>query len=206
MKMNRRFVMFGMILCLALSACGGEPAAPTLSSADVGATAQAAAFTMIAETQAAIPTDTPLPPTATFTSAPLPTDTPTSTPTIDPSLPTATFTLAPQSSAPTQQSDCNKILSEWNVPTIKIIVSNETQPKGTLVLSLYVTTAQGECGFIPAYGGSFSGPEGYYSAAAFVDGKKDFKVFGGFLLTGGSWTIIVRNEQIIANGGCYPNC
>lgn len=194
-----------MILCLALTACGGEPAAPTLSSADVGATAQAAAFTMIAETQASIPTDTPLPPTATFTSTPLPTDTPIPTATVDPSLPTATFTLAPQSSAPTQDP-CNKILSQWEVPTLKILIANETQPKGNLVLSLYVTTALGECGFIPVTGGSFSAPEGYYSAAAYVDGEKDFKVFGGFLLTGGSWTIIVRNEQIVAKGGCYPNC
>lgn len=203
--MKRRILIFGAILCLVLSACGGEPAAPTLSSADVGATAQAAAFTMIAQTQAAIPTDTPLPPTATFTSTPLPTETATFTPTVDPSLPTATFTLAPQSSGPTQDP-CNKILTEWKVPTIKILVSNETQPQGNVVLSLYVTTALGECGFIPVTGGSFSGPEGYYSAAAYVDGKKDFKVFGGFPLTGGSWTVIIRNETIVAKGGCYPNC
>lgn len=188
-----------------MTACGGAQEAPTLNAVEVGATAQSAAFTMIAETQAAIPTDTPLPPTATFTSTPLPTETASPTPTIDPLAPTATFTLAPQSSASTQDN-CNKILSQWNVPTIKILVQNETQPKGTIVLSLYVTTAQGECGFIPAYGGSFSGPEGYYSAGAFVDGKKDFKVFGGFLLTGGSWTIVIRNEQIVAKGGCYPNC
>jgi hypothetical protein len=203
--MKQKLLFVVCILTFVLSACGGESEPPTLSAGDVAGTAQAAAFTMIAETQAAIPTETPLPPTATFTATPLPTETASPTPTIDPLLPTATFTLDPQSSSPTQDN-CNKILSEWGVPTIKILVSNETQPKGTLVLSLYVTTAQGECGFIPAYGGSFSGPEGYYSAAAFVDGKKDFKVFGGFLLTGGSWTIIVRNEQIVAKGGCYPNC
>jgi len=203
--MKQRISILGMILCLVLSACGGEPAAPTLSSADVGATAQAAAFTMIAETQAAIPTNTPLPPTATFTSTPLPTETATSTPTLDPSLPTATFTLAPQASGPTQDP-CNKILSQWEVPTIKIQVTNETQPQGSIVLSLYVTTALGECGFVPVTGGAFSGPAGYYSASAFVDGPKDFKVFGGFLLNGGSWRIIIRNETIVAKGGCYPNC
>lgn len=204
--MKRRLVLLGMILSLALSACGGEPAAPTLSSADVGATAQAAAFTMIAETQAAVPTDTPPPPTATFTSTPLPTDTATSTPTVDPALPTATFTLAPQSSAPTQPNDCNKILTGWQGPTVKFIVENETKPKGTVVLSMYVTTNLGECGYIPVYGSSFNGPEGFYSAGAFVDGKKDFKVFGAFAISGGSWSIIVRNEQIVAKGGCYPNC
>lgn len=204
--MKRRIVILGTILLLALSACGGEQATPTLNSADVGATAQAAAFTMIAETQAAIPTNTSLPPTATATSTSLPTETPTSTPTVDPSLPTATFTLAPQSSAPTQQGDCNKILTAWQGPTVKFIIENETKPKGTIVLSMYVTTNFGECGYVPVYGNSFNGPEGFYSAGAFVDGKKDFKVFGAFAIKGGSWSIIVRNEEIVAKGGCYPNC
>jgi hypothetical protein len=73
-------------------------------------------------------------------------------------------------------------------------------------LALSVKTASGECGYIPVYSGSVSGPEGYYSAFAWVEGKKNFQVSGGFLLTGGSWTIIIRNEQIVAKGGCYPNC
>jgi len=203
--MKQRLVIFGMILSLILSACGGEPAAPTLSSADIGATAQSAAFTMIAQTQAAVPTNTPLPPTETFTSTPLPTETATFTPTIDPLLPTATFTLAPQSSGPTQDP-CNQLLSGWKVPTMKIKINNETQPKGKITLSLFVRTAHGECGFIPVNGGTVSGPEGYYSAYAWVDGEKDFTVSGGFLLNGGTWTVIVRNDTIVAKGGCYPNC
>jgi hypothetical protein len=171
----------------------------------VGATAQAAAFTMIAETQAAVPTVTSLPPTITASPTPLPTETATSTPTVDPSLPTATFTLAPQSSAPTQ-NNCNQILSAWQGPTVKFIVENETKPKGTIVLSMYVTTNFGECGFVPVYGSSFNGPEGFYSAGAYVTGKKDFKVFGAFAIKGGSWSIVVRNDVIVAKGGCYPNC
>lgn len=204
--MKQRFALFGLILCLILSACGGKPAAePTLNAGDIGATAQSAAFTMIAQTQAAIPTNTPLPPTTTFTSTPLPTDTATFTPTIDASLPTATFTLAPQASGPTADP-CNKILSGWKVPTTKIKINNETQPKGKLTLSLFVKTDHGECGFIPVTGNTISGPAGYYSAAAFVDGEKSFKVFGSFLLNGGAWTIIIRNDTIVAKGGCYPNC
>jgi hypothetical protein len=31
-------------------------------------------------------------------------------------------------------------------------------------------------------------------------------VFGGFRITQGSWTIVVKNESIVAQGGCYPNC
>jgi hypothetical protein len=202
--MKRRLVALGLSLSLFLAACGAEQP-PTLSSADVAGTAQAAAFTTVAKTQRAIPTNTPLPPTNTVTSTPLPTDTPTPSPTIDPLLPTATSTIDPRASA-TSQDDCNKILSSWTVPTIRILVKNETQPRGTIILSLYVETAFGECGYIPAYGGTFSGPEGYYSAFALVDGTRDFQVSGGFLLTGGSWSIVVRNETIVAQGGCYPNC
>jgi hypothetical protein len=202
--MKRTLILMGLILSLLLAACGAEQP-PTPSSADVAGTAQAAAFTVVAQTQQAIPTDTPFPPTNTATSSPLPTDTLTASPTIDPLLPTATSTLDPRASA-TSQNDCNKILSSWTVPTIKILVKNETQPKGTIILSMYVETAMGECGFIPAYGSSFSGPEGYYSAFALVEGKRNFQVSGGFLLNGGSWSIVVRNETIVAKGGCYPNC
>ena len=202
--MKLRIIVIGIIFSLILSACGADQT-PTLSPADVQSTAQSAAFTIVAETQQAIPTDTPLPPTSTASPTPPPTDTPLPSPTLDPSLPTATLTLAPQSSSPTQDN-CNKVLSEWQVPTIRILITNETNPRGTIVLSLYVVTAFGECGFIPVYGGTVSGPEGNYSAAAFVDGRRDFKVFGGFLLTGGSWTLVIRNEEIVARGGCYPNC
>jgi hypothetical protein len=203
--MKQKVIVLGLILSLLLVACGAEQP-PTLSSADVGATAQSAAFTMVAQTRQALPTETSVPPTDTPTATPPPTDTPTSTPTIDPLLPTATFTLDPNVTA-TSQSNCyNKILTSWTVPTIKILVENETQPKGTIILSLYVETAFGECGNIPVYGGSTSGPEGYYSAFAWVEGKKNFTVSGGFLLNGGSWSIVVRNETIVAKGGCYPNC
>ena len=203
--MKRSIIVFGIILCFALTACGGQ-ATPTVSPEDIRSTAQAAAFTVVAQTLAAIPTDTLLPPTATATSTPLPTDTPTFTPTLDPSLPTATSTIAPQTAAPTKQDDCNKILTGWKVPTIKFIVENETQPKGTIVLSMYVVTDLGECGFVPVYGSSFLGPEGYYSAGALVTGKKDLKVFGAFRAKGGSWSVVVRNDVIVAKGGCYPNC
>lgn len=202
--MNRKLILSGLSLSLLLAACGAEQP-PTLSSADVGATAQSAAFTMVSETQQSLPTVTPVSPTDTPTSTPLPTGTPTASPTVDPSLPTVTVTLDPNVTA-TSQGNCDKVLTEWKVPTIKILVENETQPKGSITLGLYVETALGECGYIPVYGNSASGPEGYYSAYAWVTGKKNFTVSGGFLLNGGSWSIVVRNETIVAKGGCYPNC
>jgi hypothetical protein len=60
-----------------------------------------------------------------------------------------------------------------------------------------------ECGFLPSLS---AGPVGQYSVVAYVDGEKDFRVYGGFRLTEGSWDIIVRNDVIVAKGGCYPNC
>ena len=72
-----------LVLTLLISACDGSNAqtTPTLNAADIQATIAAAAMTMIVETQAAIPTATPPPPTATFT------DTPAATNTL-PALPT----------------------------------------------------------------------------------------------------------------------
>ncbi len=50
------------VLALSLNACVAEP---TVSPMDIAGTAQAAAFTMIAQTQAALPTGTTVPPTET---------------------------------------------------------------------------------------------------------------------------------------------
>jgi len=73
----------------------------------------------------------------------------------------------------------------------------------TVVVSLWVMTDLGECGFL--YDLS-TGPIGQYSAAAYIDGTKDFKVFGGFRISPGSWKLVIRNDSIVALGGCYPNC
>jgi hypothetical protein len=71
------------------------------------------------------------------------------------------------------------------------------------VLSLYVVTPTGECGYLTDLS---KGPIGTYSAGAFVNGKKNFKVFGGFTVQEGSWKIAVRNDKIVAMGSCYPKC
>ena len=209
--MKHKLIVFFFAFSLALSACGGSavPEVPTQSAADVAGTAQVMAQTVIAQTQQAIPSNTALPPTEAASPTPFPTDTPIPSPTLDPLLATSTFTLEPTftlQAAATQATDCNKLLSSWQVPTAKLIVENETKPKGKLTLSMYVQTSLGECGYIVAYEGTFPGPVGNYSAAAYVDGKKDFKVFGGFHIGEGGWSIIIRNDVIVAKGGCYPNC
>ncbi len=62
----KRFFTLTVVLAIALilSACGAEPA-PTVSPVDIQSTAQAAAATIIAQTQAAMPTATSVPPTET---------------------------------------------------------------------------------------------------------------------------------------------
>lgn len=194
------------ILSLLLSACGSTPVEPTVNAEDVQSTAVAMAFTIVAETQAAVPTNTTVSPTETSIPTAIPTNTPTAitlaeaSPTIVP-----TFTLQPASSAPTA-NPCNKPLTSWAGPSANLNILYEYSPQGKddkVVVSMWVMTELGECGFL--YGLS-TGPVGQYSVAAYVDGPKDFKVFGGFRITEATWDIVIRNETIVALGSCYPKC
>jgi hypothetical protein len=209
--MKRNALTLGILLVLVLSACTPE-VAPTANPVDIQHTAEAGAFTMVAETQAAIPTSTPVPPTATIrptipsTLTPIPQGTDGAAAGTATLLPTiaASTSVPQQSSASTSSAeDCNKALTSWKGPTANFTIANETDPEGEIVLSLYVVTPQGECGYLADLS---SGPVGSYSAGAFVNGKKNFKVFGGFQIQEGNWKIVVKNDKIIALGSCYPNC
>ena len=212
--MKKNVLIVGVLFILVVTACAPQ-AAPTVSPEDIQHTAEAAAFTMVAQTEAAIPTSTPLPPTATASPIPSPTLTLIPTNTVDPALVTATLlpttgpaTLAPtsapqQSSSDTTADDCNKPLTSWKGQTATFTIKNETKPEGKVVLSLFVKTPLGECGYLTDLS---SGPVGSYSAGAFVDGKKNFKVFGGFNIQEGEWKIVIRNDKILAMGSCYPKC
>jgi len=209
--MKQKKIFYILLLAALISACGAPVAAPTIDGASVQNTAMAAAFTLVAGTQAAMPTNTALPPTETFTQTPLPTDTLVPSPTLDalatPTvilLPTDLPTFTPQPAA--SNDPCNQPLLKWQGPSASFAVVNETKPKGEVLLLMSVVTPLGECGWLNIYSTSFSGPVGMYSAGAFVNGKQNFKVFGAFNINGGSWKIIVRNEMIVAQGGCYPNC
>lgn len=203
--MRRTALSLGLLLVLLAGACAPQ-AAPTQNPLDVQHTAEAAAFTMVAQTQESIPTNTAVPPTETASLTPPATLTSLPSPTVDPALATATVpptnAQQQQASSPTEEN-CSKPLTAWKVPTASFTIANETKPQGKLVLSLYVETALGECGYLTDLS---SGPVGFYSAGAFVDGQKNFKVFGGFQIQEGQWKIVVRNDKIVALGGCYPNC
>jgi hypothetical protein len=135
-------------IALLISACGA-PAAPTLQAVDVQNTAVAAAFTVVAQTQAAIPTNTPLPPTEPPTQTPLPTETPLPLPT------SATVISSPTTAAVSNNNNsgggtdpcATRVLSapEGKETTIRIV--NTTKLAVTLSIYLNETASKGACGY-----------------------------------------------------------
>jgi hypothetical protein len=186
------------------SACGPEPD-PTMSAADVQGTAVAAAWTMVAETQAAIPTSTPVPPTDTL----VPTSPPTSTPMLFPTQPISvlpTDTLISQSA--TSSDICNDykhLIPGADGPMATIKMVNEHEVPATI--SIYLNkTPFGECGYrsyqLGKNGGSVvvSLPQGCYSAWAWsTDSKKAFNASGAGMCINNpdKWTFVIRSERII---------
>ncbi|MBN2117070.1 MAG: hypothetical protein JW730_10885 [Anaerolineales bacterium] len=209
--MKRNVLVISAAILLA-GACAPQ-AAPTMNPADIQATAQAAAFTMVAQTQQALPTNTPIPPTETASPAPSPTEAAPALPTQETPLPGVllpgalpTFTPQSPSGSGSNQDPCNQPLTSWQGKTAHFTISNQTKPKGTIILSMYVETDMGQCGYLIITGDSFSGPAGQYSAGAFITGKKNMKSFGSFRIPGGNWKIVVGNDNITAAGSCYPDC
>ena len=131
-----------LVITLILSACGAQ-ATPTPNPVDLQGTISAAAFTVIAETFAAIPTATPPPPTATSTDTPLPTLTLLASP---PSG--ITFTPAPSGNSGSGDPCIYKTMP----PTlqgepVRMRIDNST--KATVSVSVYLNQAspQGQCGY-----------------------------------------------------------
>jgi len=145
----KRFKIPSLIAAMAMliSACGA-PAAPTMSAADVQSTAMAAAFTVIAQTQAAVPTATPLPPTETASPTQPPTNTSVSLPTLETSAVQATLTPAAAAGGATPYYCDTRVLS-WSpkgrATTIRI--ANTTKAAVTVSLYLNETQDHNECGY-----------------------------------------------------------
>jgi hypothetical protein len=186
-----------LAITLIISACGAPPAPPTANLADLQSTAVAAASTLMAETQAAIPTATLPSPTATITNTPAFTATLPVMPTLG-----ATFTSIPAAGDPC----INKALPDSLVgQTIKIRIDNPT--KGTINLTVYLQSGnpQGICGYrgyTLAAGGSLvinDLVEGCYSLWAWNPDPKDY-----FMVTNGtsclnnfkSWTFDISTNSI----------
>ncbi len=142
MKQFQLFPIIIAIFAMIITACGAQPE-PTMSPADVQFTAVAAAFTIVAETQAAIPTATPLPPTEPPTQTPLPTETPLALPTVG-----ALSTLPPTTSSGGGDPCDNRILS-WSPAgrSTKIQIINTTKVEISVSIYLNETADKGECGW-----------------------------------------------------------
>lgn len=140
--MIKRILPILLALAILLTGCGPQ-GTPTMAPADVEGTAVSSAWTMVAETQNAIPTATSLPPTETPSPTPLPTFTPLALPTLQPVLPTAT-------AAASSNNSCLKPLDVAAAGKVcRVRIENESG--GTLSpisLNLWTPNAFGECGAI----------------------------------------------------------
>jgi hypothetical protein len=135
--MNRILSAGGAVLMLAAAACA--PATPTVDPAQIQASAMAAASTMIAMTQEAIPT-------ATWTPEPSPTPLPSPT---FPPLPTAPPAPLPSPTA-AGGDDCNHIfdLSADTGRRSPVKINNNTKGPANLSLSMNQKNAFGQCGWL----------------------------------------------------------
>ena len=203
--MLKRIIPILLILAVFLTACAGEPAAPTMSAADVNNTAVAAAWTVVAATQQAIPTETPLPPTEIPSPTPFPTNTPEplALPTLPAVLPTATVS---------SDSNCLKPLNVGEAgPKSPIRIENESG--GTITwLSLNLvegTNKFGQCGAIsvanikPGEWKTMQIPKGTWWVWAGITHKNgsSTNASGSFTLNLGYddiVSVIVRKEVIVA--------
>ena len=196
------FLTQALAITLIIIACGGAPqATPTIDPVDLQNTAVAGAFTLVAETQAAIPTATPPPPTATFT------NTPAFTATIPP-LPTlgATFTASPAPNPYAGDPCINNLLpASLTGEKIKIRIDNPTM--GTINVSVYLQQSSpgsvcGYRGYVLTAGGSLvisDLVEGCYSLWAWNPDPKDY-----FMVTNGTscldkfqtWTFDITTSGI----------
>ena len=190
-----------IVLSLVLSACGAtaptEEPTPVITGEDIQATAVSMAWTMAAETIAAMPTATftPLPPTATFT--PIATNTPIATAT-----PLVTNTPFPTATAEGGGDPCNKTLSGWEGRETRIVVKNEL--KRTVGISLYLYKSdRGYCGYVS---GTIAGkgvttftlPIGYYSAYAWATEGSSYNKYLDLtgVLNSDKHELLIRDEGL----------
>jgi hypothetical protein len=133
-----------LLITLIISACGAQATTTPIGNAvDIQGTVAAAASTMIAETQTALPTATPPPPTATFTDTPAPTNT------LLP-LPSSEVTLTPIPNGNSGAGDpcINQVLPpSLQGETVRIRIDNSTEATLSLTVYLNQTGPQGECGY-----------------------------------------------------------
>jgi hypothetical protein len=167
--MLKKLLPILLALTVLVTACAPQ-AAPTMAPADVEGTAVAAAWTMVAMTQLAIPTSTPVPPTETPSPTPLPTFTPEQL-----IIPTLEQLVLPTATTVADPNNCNKALNVGEAgPTKNVRIENENKSRANLSLNLYTPNAFGQCGAVSysvAAGAKvkITIPSGYWYAYAWVE-------------------------------------
>jgi hypothetical protein len=201
--MKRLSILTILVLAMLISACGAEPPPPTINAADVQNTAVAAAMTMVAQTQAAIPTATLPPPTETPTETPLPTNTVPPLPTLNV---TFTSTTAPVSNNSSGDPCQTRVLSPERGRETIIRVVNTTKVTVTVSMYLNETAAHGECGY-RSFQLSKNNDivytdlvQGCYDLWAFSSSSDVNARGGGCINNPDKWTFEIREDMIKFTG------
>ena len=200
--MSRLKTILIIIITMLISACGAN-VTPTINPVDVQNTAVAGAFTLVAQTQAAIPTATSVPPTetATQTLTPLPTNTPLA---LSTSL--ATFTPVAVSTSTAGGDPCATRILSWSPKgrPANIHLINTTRAAITISLYLNETADHFECGYRVYEIGSRSDVfiadlvQGCYTLWAFNnDQKTPVNAYGyGCINNSDKWTIEISQDSV----------
>ena len=140
----KRFSILALYLMMTLiiNACGARDAqaTPTLSAGELQETVVVAAFTVIAQTQAAIPTATPVP---TFTDTPLPTITLIPSPS-----PAGTLPSVPNGNSSSGDPCIHTTLPDsLQGKPVRIRLNNSTRAALSVTVYLNQTGPQSVCGY-----------------------------------------------------------
>ena len=131
-----------LIITLIISGCGTK-ATPTVDAVELQSTVVAAALALIAETQAAIPTATHPPPTATVTNTAFPTATLPPLPSLE-----ATFSPIPGGNSGAGDDCINQVLpAVLEGETVKFHIGNSTKVTLTVSVNLLQAGPQSVCGY-----------------------------------------------------------
>ena len=185
-------------LAILLAACGTK-ATPTIDAASVQASAVAMAYTMSAQTQAALPT-----PTATSA--------PTETPTMAPpsptpfTLPTFPSIMATVTSGASGQGPCyHTMMPDPPGQTFRLRIWNTNKAPVSGSICLYKDRGQGVTGIIGVSIGKLSDailnvPQGCYSAFFWVnDTKTPSQASGDAMCANNSdkWTMKITSSSVV---------
>jgi hypothetical protein len=199
--MIKRTLPILLAVTVMLTACGPQ-GTPTMSPVEVQGTAVAAAWTMVAATQQANPTATPLPPTETPSPTPPPTFTPLATlGLLNPPTPTYAVVAAGTDTClhPINMGEAGK--------KQRIRIENESGGTINLSINLWKPNAFGQCGAlsyanVQKYGKFIIQlPVGSYYAYAWITlkGGKKMTSGGSFVVPQGGddlFRLIIRPESI----------